>query len=225
MIAGLNKIDAALFWAAIILALSYLFLPFSEGSFAIISQKASACILLALFAYRSIENARVKKLLTLALLCSALGDIFLAIRTADYFTHGLGAFLVAHLIYISIFAKAYTPANQSQIKMVASALIVIFAGLMMYLLWPELGALKAPVFLYIAVISLMAITALFSSYPILLVSFGAISFLASDATIAINKFLYAFTESGPIIWITYILAQALLTLAIIKGERIKNAGI
>jgi uncharacterized membrane protein YhhN len=121
--------------------------------------------------------------------------------------------------------RAHARPDQSPIKMLSSALIVIFAGLMMYLLWSELGALKAPVFLYITVISAMAIAAIFSIYPILLVSLGAISFLASDATIAVNKFLHTFTESGPIIWVTYILAQVLLTLAIIKGERNKNAGI
>lgn len=91
----------------------------------------------------------------------------------------------------------------------------------MYLLWPVLGELKAPVFFYITVISAMALMAIFSNYPALSVSIGAFSFLISDATIAINKFLVPFSASGPVIWITYILAQVLLTIAIIEGENKK----
>ncbi len=210
--------------SSVLLAVSYLLFPLAEGSIGNIVQKASASILLALLAFRTLEDTHVKKRLTLALLLSALGDIFLAIRHDDYFTHGLGAFLIAHLVYISIFARQLSDRPRKPALSIICAMVVLFAGLMMVLLWPELGPLKAPVFLYIIVISAMAIMAVLSAFPTVMVSLGAISFLISDATIAINKFLIPFQMAGSLIWITYIAAQILLTLSIISGSSTKNAG-
>ncbi|WP_169568043.1 lysoplasmalogenase [Sneathiella limimaris] len=216
---ALTKHQVNLLLIAIGLALSYLLVPLAEGSIGNIIQKSSACVFLAILGLMATEQKRISKLLCLALLCSAAGDAFLAIRNGDYFTHGLGAFLIAHLLYISIFAKTQSWKEVATWRKGATALVVLFAASMLGMLWPELGALKAPVFIYIAVISTMALLALGSRLDPRLVVLGAISFLISDATIAINKFLYAFELSGPLIWITYIGAQVLLTLGIIKGSQ------
>lgn len=65
--------------AAITLALSYLLVPFEEGTFLNIAQKAGACVILAGLAFSAIKQSYARKFLTLALLCSAVGDVFLAI--------------------------------------------------------------------------------------------------------------------------------------------------
>jgi len=212
-----------LLFLAIALAASYLFAPFPEGSILNILQKSSAAFLLGILSFWATKGNRTKKLLLVALLASSAGDAFLAIRSSDYFTQGLGAFLIAHLLYISILARARAQGKTSSIKQFGCALIFLFSVGMMVLLWPSLGALKAPVFVYIAVITTMAILAITSTYPGPIVIIGAISFLVSDATIALNKFIFQFSMASPAIWITYIAAQVLLTLAIIKGPPIKNA--
>ncbi len=220
----LNPRQRLLLLAAIAAAGFYLFMPFASGSIAIIIQKSAACGLLAILGYWAAPDGRTRKMLCLALICSAAGDAFLAVRSSDMFTQGLGSFLIAHLVYISILARAHDFNRDDRLRQIGAAVIILFALGMMYLLWPNLGGLKAPVFIYIAVISIMALFALYSRYSALFIVGGAVSFLISDATIAINKFLYPFDQSGTLIWVTYILAQVLITLAIINGPKHKNAG-
>lgn len=221
---GLSRNQTIGFYAAILIAISYLLVPFSEGSIENIVQKSLACIILAFVGFSATKHPKNRKLLLLALLMSSLGDMFLAIRTGDYFVQGLGSFLIAHLIYIAIFARNRDWDNSHPTARFVTAAVIVIALVMMFLLWPTLGALKAPVFIYITVISLMSIAAAYSQFAYPIVVFGAVSFMFSDATIAVNKFLAPFAASGPLIWITYILAQALITLAIIKGPQTKKAG-
>jgi len=204
-------------------AIAYLVLPLTEGSLFYIGLKTSCCILLALFVQISITAGHIKKLLIAALLLSAFGDFFLAIRSTDYFIHGLGSFLIAHLLYISIFTKfkKTEPAGFKQRTLVAFT--ATFSIAMIALLWPVLGALKAPVIIYITVISLMAIAAILSELYGPLVVTGVFLFLISDATIAINKFLEPLSFANTLIWITYFLAQIFLTFAIFQGTTIKKA--
>ncbi len=91
------------------------------------------------------------------------------------------------------------------------------------MLWPELGPMKIPVFLYVSVIAAMGVFAIYSAFPAVMVIAGALSFIFSDANIAVNKFLHPFELSGPIIWVTYVLAQYLITFAILKGLENKKA--
>lgn len=205
-------------------AATYLFLPFPEGSIFNIVQKSSTCAVLGLVAYWAVEDPKIKKLALAALLFSSLGDAFLAVRSSDLFTFGLGSFLIAHLIYILIFVRAKNWESLSRLKQVGVGIIILLALGMLALLWPALGALKAPVAIYVTAIAAMTISALYSRYAPALAITGAVSFMISDGTIAINKFLHPFELASPLIWITYILAQVLLTLAIIQGAGKKNTG-
>ncbi|MEP4190202.1 MAG: lysoplasmalogenase [Sneathiella sp.] len=204
-------------------AILYLIAPVAEGSLAYIGLKATTCIALACFAFLNIPSGRLQKSVTLALLVSSLGDIFLAIRTTDYFVEGLGSFLIAHLIYISVFFHGRNPDQPSKGKIgLMGAIIVIAGGVVMYL-WPSLGALKAPVGLYIMVITLMAIAAIYSRFDGKLVISGAIIFMLSDALIALNKFIAPIPGASIYIWITYVSAQILITAAVIRGSAARRA--
>lgn len=217
-----NKVSVILALATLC-ATAYLLLPLKAGSLIFIATKASGCILLAFAAILSVQDQKTKKLIVLALLFSSLGDIFLAIRSTDYFIQGLGSFLIAHLIYIVIFVQARSQSPLSRPHSALVAVISVFAIFMMWVLWPTLGQMKAPVYIYISVISLMAGAAIFSRYKSILVITGALSFLLSDATIAVDKFISSFSQASPIIWVTYFSAQLLLTLAILNGPQTKNA--
>jgi len=207
-----------LFYLALAFALSYLLVPTPEGSLAFICLKAGCCFFLGLFAYLNIANSRIKKLAMLALFVSCLGDIFLAIRSSDYFVQGLGSFLIAHLLYVSIFFRRRSSGEKTHLQNLLYGLVLIAAVLMMVFLWDHLGALKAPVFIYICVISIMTLTAINSRYPALLIVPGTVSFMISDSLIAINKFLVTVPFASTAIWVTYAGAQMLITLALIKGE-------
>ncbi|MCG8490371.1 MAG: lysoplasmalogenase [Sneathiellales bacterium] len=207
-----------LFYLAFAFALSYLIIPATEGSLAFILLKSGCCFFLGLFAYLNIDEGRIKKLAMTALFASCLGDIFLAIRSSDYFIEGLGSFLIAHLLYVSIFFRRRSAGENSTLHLVLCGLVMMVALLMMILLWDHLAALKAPVFIYICVISIMTITAINSRYPALLIIPGTFSFMISDSLIAINKFMITVPFASTTIWITYAGAQILITLALIKGE-------
>lgn len=208
-----------LFYLAFAFAVSYLLVPTPEGSLAFIFLKAGCCFFLGLFAYLNIANTRIKKLAMLALFVSCLGDIFLAIRSSDYFVQGLGSFLIAHLLYVSIFFRRRSTGENTNLQTLLYGLVLAAALLMLVLLWDNLGALKAPVFIYICVITIMTLTAINSRYPALLIIPGTISFMVSDSLIAINKFMAAVPFASTAIWITYAGAQMLITLALIQGER------
>jgi len=80
--------------------------------------------------------------------------------------------------------------------------------------------MKIPVLVYLAAILLMNIATIFRSaefqgLPFVLVYVGSISFIFSDACIAVNKWAGEFTNARLIIMTTYILAQFYITLGLV----------
>ncbi|MBE7638527.1 hypothetical protein GUA87_16845 [Sneathiella sp. P13V-1] len=223
---SLNRQQLLLIGTSLIAAMSYLLVPFEVGSVLIIIQKSLACICLAAAVALGGLTGQTRKTLVLALLASSAGDAFLAVRSSDMFVQGLGSFLIAHLLYIRIFARHRAVgffSEHSRKRDLLSLLTVVLAGGMLFILWPALGAMKIPVFLYVTVIAAMGVFAIYSAFPTVMVVAGAFSFIFSDANIAVNKFMHPYDLAGPIIWITYVLAQYLITFAILKGLQTKKA--
>jgi uncharacterized membrane protein YhhN len=133
----------------------------------------------------------------LGLLFSLGGDIalmFMDNRRA--FLLGLASFLVAHLIYTLVFTLFGQPSSWDWF----SAVLLLAAGAFIFrLLYPNLDSMKAPVIVYILVISLMvhqALTAfaspLFSPAQAWMVVIGALLFYFSDLVLALNRFCFPF---------------------------------
>jgi uncharacterized membrane protein YhhN len=154
---------------------------------------------------------RAGKLLALALLFSSGGDIALEVDRGNYFVLGLSLFLVAHLFYIATFAHTLNPLHARSWALVALSAYVI---LLTVLLFPNLGTLRIPVLLYIAVITTMGILATFQPNPLVLV--GAFLFIFSDSLIAVDKFLVTVPYARYAIMITYYSAQGLLTYGLLQ---------
>ncbi|MCA0132323.1 lysoplasmalogenase [Winogradskyella alexanderae] len=156
----------------------------------------------------------------LALLFSVIGDILLMFVTQNalFFTLGLLAFLLAHIMYIITFLKH----RSKPTKAIGFGLIlVIYAVSLFTLLKERLDEMIIPVLLYIIVILTMTITAFLrkkqvSNRSYLLVLAGAISFVISDSLLAINKFYVSIPFSGIFIMISYALAQYLIVMGILK---------
>ena len=157
------------------------------------------------------------KVLAVALVLSAVGDYLLGIRNGNeqtLFVYGLGSFLLAHIAYIVVFARNLKK-QPSRYALLGG--IVIFGAVMCYFLIPKLGEMLIPVMVYMAVILTMGITAAFREMKTPLLMLGALLFIVSDSTIAVNKFLmddnlpYAFF----IIMITYYLAQYMIARAFV----------
>ena len=157
-------------------------------------------------------------LLGLALSFGSLGDVLLDLDPGRLFVFGLGAFLLGHLTYITLFIRRrwsrqdLAPRLKTRWAIVAFLLVYIIA----FSVWlsPSLGALAAPVYAYMGAITLMAMAAGFAGFRRPWVVAGAICFVASDSILGAAKF----ATSGPIpgrdflVWTTYCLAQYGLTL-------------
>ena len=85
------------------------------------------------------------------LIASVGGDVFMMLRKKK-FTEGLTCFLVAHGLYIAAFLSTMRP----RIDPWTILPLFLYAVVMMQILFPHLGKLKAPVGLYIVIITTMA---------------------------------------------------------------------
>jgi uncharacterized membrane protein YhhN len=91
--------------------------------------KSLAVSPLALIAVRTLRN-RDGLLLGAALLSSAVGDLLLGIEPERLFVFGLGAFLIAHLLYIALFAlnRTHLAATGSNNEAAVAAALLLRTG-------------------------------------------------------------------------------------------------
>ncbi|PIB35995.1 hypothetical protein BFP72_11615 [Reichenbachiella sp. 5M10] len=150
-----------------------------------------------------------------ALIFSFVGDSVLMYDQPMYFLLGLGAFAVAHLLYIQSFAKAVVPESPSPnalAKLLYAVPFLIVFGVLMSALWPHLGDLKLPVAGYALILIAMVLSAIYRNgrsdqQGVSQVIFGAILFLLSDALLALDRYYLPMENAGIWVMLTYLLAQ------------------
>lgn len=154
-----------------------------------------------------------------ALVFSWLGDSLLMYQEADerYFLFGLGAFLIAQVMYAFNFAQLRQPSKKKMEwrTRFSVAILIIFYGYMIYVFWNFLGDFKVPVMVYGACLIAMVIMATVrknrtSEISFSLLFFGSIAFLLSDCMLAVGKFIGPFPMAGFWVMVTYIAAQVLI---------------
>ena len=154
-----------------------------------------------------------KYMIITGLVFSLAGDVFLMLPR-DLFLAGLGAFLFAHIFYISAFLLQVNGLNGWLILP-----FILYGAIIYYFLSPFVGKLKFPVFLYIFVILVMAWFAWiwwWQTFHIkaLLAMVGALLFVVSDTILAFNRFRRPFKTAGALILSTYFTAQLLISSSI-----------
>ncbi len=159
------------------------------------------------------------KWVVFGLLFSWLGDVLLLFvaKNEIFFLLGLASFLVAHIFYILFFQRVR---KEEKIKLrywLWGTVIIYYAALISWL-YPYLGDMKVPVWVYGLVISTMFLLAMHMLFiknkaAGRWMMTGALLFVISDSILAINKFYQAFEMAGILIMITYGLAQ----LFIVEG--------
>ena len=167
--------------------------------------KIAAVGLLAVLAY--IIDAPAPLIVALAL--STVGDGFLAGDSERWLPAGLGAFLLAHLAYIRLFAE------QGRAVGVAGALI---GGLAMVIwLWPGLGKLRPAVLLYAAALAMMTALAFTLPRQLWPAIVGASAFFLSDAILSAELFKNRKSPwTSQSVWWLYYGAQAAITWAYLR---------
>ncbi|MDR7370524.1 lysoplasmalogenase [Flavobacterium aquidurense] len=166
-----------------------------------------------------------KNTLLAALLFSWIGDVILLFADIAeiYFILGLVSFLTAHVIYCILFNNQIkTKANKNKVAFgIGSFAIALYLIGMLSLLLPSLGDLKVPVIVYASVISIMLLF-VFKGFLVWedpgnkYIFIGAIVFVISDSILAINKFYTPIERSSFLIMLTYLVAQYLIVVGVLK---------
>lgn len=179
--------------------------------------KASMALLLTVAAVAH-PVVRERRWLMPALLLSAVGDWLLAIPWWTMsFGLGLAAFLLAHLCFLGALVPL---ARATRPRLAAVVLICLITMSLLLWFWPHLGRdkLTVPVTLYMLVLTAMVCAALLADLPTIWTAVGAVCFAASDAMIAIGRFiLYNDALAVPIWWL-YAAAQVLITAGFFFGR-------
>lgn len=163
--------------------------------------------------------------LSTALALGALGDVFLSRDGERNFMAGLGAFLFGHLCYLVLLAQAGGGVDlvlQEPWRVVAGVGLLGSTILIMRRLLPHLGALRAAVLIYAAVIVMMGLTALALPllWPLALAIPGALLFIASDAILGFQVFVVKDAAAkrratSSLLWFLYWGGQLLILLAFV----------
>lgn len=155
--------------------------------------------------------------LVLALVLGLVGDVFL-LDDADErrFVAGLAAFLVGHLAYVAAFVAAGLdrPARGWVGAAVLVVALVVGRGILPGAVADGGAGLAVAVAAYMAVIGAMAVTGWATG--LLLVGVGASLFVVSDTVLAIGKFVRDRPWVGPVVIVSYHLAQALIVVGLLR---------
>lgn len=164
-----------------------------------------------------------------ALALSLFGDVFLLFEPYSnrFFILGLAAFLLAHLVYGLVFSRKWNTKPGPAVYL-GIFLLIAFGTILFWYLKPSLSTLLIPVLAYVFAILFMAISALtrfrkVSSPSFWFVLIGALSFIASDSILAIDRFKSDIPLSNLWIMGSYALAQYMLVEGLLKqGRLLKN---
>ncbi len=154
--------------------------------------------------------------LLVALGFGTLGDVALLSDSENRFRAGVAAFLVGHLAYLACFATLGLPRPGWAWLALALLVATTVATRGVVPAAHALGglALSAPVGIYTLVIGAMLVTAWFTGEP--LIALGATVFVASDATLSINRFVRPFPAGLLVVMVTYHVGQALVVLGVLR---------
>jgi len=158
-------------------------------------------------------------LLALALALCAVGDAFLAGDPKRWLPFGLAAFLLGHVVYALLFWRERGAVDA--LFWATAPLVVLAAGLMLWRLWPSLGAMKPAVALYVAAIVAMVTLSLLLPRVRWPAAAGALAFMASDAILSFDLFKGARLAGSPrltawAVWFLYFGGQALIAYGMLR---------
>jgi uncharacterized membrane protein YhhN len=222
------NVNRALFIGLIVVAtITDIYLGQQHHSLRLFSKPLLMPIIMGFYAMSTGISSIYARLFLAALFFSWLGDIFLLFedRSGIYFILGLSAFLTAHVLYIIYFSKIQSDSISFFRKRPVMFLgVIAYVIELLYLLWPQLGPMKLPVFIYALVIGSMLIMALWQYGKLprttaLLFIIGAMLFVLSDSALALNRFYKPHPHSGILVMSTYVAAQVFLALGSIAHLR------
>lgn len=225
----MNKSKIALFFFVTIALLHMSSIVLSLDRLNMYTKPFLMVILLIYFLVSTKKNKHPAYLLIIgALIFAWLGDVFLMFQTTYpvFFLLGLGVFLASHMLYIASNRRLRNETSSEVLSKPRLArynffLLLICSALLMALI-PRLDdKMLLPVIVYAVTITYMTITAMHrygktATSSFWLVMIGALLFMFSDATLALNKFVDPIPKARIVIMTTYIVAQYFIIEGFIK---------
>ncbi len=204
----------------LVLCVAYLLLiPWTPSAPAALVKILPILMLVVRAASRASRSQRI--FLALGLLFSLGGDAILALSPQALFILGVAAFLVAHVFYIITFRRDMRYSNRSAVLAVA---VLAWCAAVGSVVLPYLGALRAPVVVYMVVIAAMGVSAAFASSSRLTIFVGASAFIVSDSTIAIDKFVAHFPFAPYLVMVTYYFGQFYIVKGVVEQASLYRIG-
>jgi uncharacterized membrane protein YhhN len=182
--------------------------PFSGSALV----KGCAVGALALLAWRARAERRGARVLALALAFCTAGDVLLDLDQR-LFAFGLGAFLLAHVTYICLFARNRARGTLFNPRRLAAVFVMLlYSATLSVWIVPSVGGLAVPVILYICALTAMVCMAILGRFRQPWVAVGAVLFLISDSLLAIHKFKTPVPLRDVLVWSTYYCGQCGIAL-------------
>ncbi|MEP0366822.1 MAG: lysoplasmalogenase [Cyclobacteriaceae bacterium] len=155
-----------------------------------------------------------------ALIFSWIGDVVLMWKGEEiYFLGGLGAFLVAQVIYAFALSKASFKAIKFEIKPLAP--LLLYGALLMFALIRKSGDLAPAIAVYgLCILTMLSVARLrrwgtnTESYKLAFI--GAFLFVISDSILGLNKFVFDLPMASFFVMATYIPAQYYLVKGLLE---------
>ena len=159
-------------------------------------------------------SAAYKVLILGGLALSLCGDVFMMLKKKRVM-EGMLSFLLAHLFYIAAFLVGAKPRFTALLVLP----FLIYAAVMLLVIFPSLGKMRLPVAIYILAIMVMAALAAGRYIQIrdtkaILAFSGAVLFVISDSIWAINRFVKPFKAAQAVILSAYFAAQWLIAMSV-----------
>jgi uncharacterized membrane protein YhhN len=195
-------------------AISYYFVSDAQLPFAVLTiWKGLGVTFLAAYALRRHPSTDAR-LLAAVMACGALGDVLIEFAL----TWGAVAFMVGHVIAISLYAR--NRRSRTSFSQKAFAIVLVFATV--FLAWALVltPGEAEPIAFYALFLGVMAAMAWTSRFPRYRVGIGALLFVISD--------LLIFSRFGPfeesvvpdyLVWPTYYFGQFLICTGVIQTLR------
>ena len=161
---------------------------------------------------------RDSHLLAVALTLSCIGDVLLHLGSRRYFGLALGAFLLAHVAYILLFARSWPrPLRPRRLELTLTAAVLVYSVAVTGWLSARLGEYAVPVIIYCVAITAMTVSAILARFSTPFVWIGAMLFLISDSLIAAGRFKTALPLTA-LIWPAYYLGQYGIAIGFLQDK-------
>jgi uncharacterized membrane protein YhhN len=168
-------------------------------------------------------------LVVLAFFFSWAGDLLLMFgwKSEMFFFAGVGGFFLSQVTYIQVFRKFGISNGKGLIArkpLMILPFLIYFVCIFLYL-YPSISGVMIPVVALYAISLIGMSVAAFNRNGLVdkqsfwLLFGGSLFFVTSDSLLAINKFAIPIPNEGFFVMSTYMLAQYLIMMGLLKGEK------